>query len=412
MLLEIILFAFLGIVAGVFTGLMPGIHTNLIGTLLVAFSVSVSGLVEPIYLIVLIVAMAITNTFIDFIPSIFLGCPDTETELSILPGHEMLKQGQGYQAIMLTNYGSIAAVFIVILITPLAFIVLPKFQEILLTKIQIPLASFIPQIPIMALLLILVVGMLIFSEKRKSQALFIFLLTGILGLIVLNLNSLKEPLLPLLSGLFGASSLIMSIKTKPKIPEQEITHLKPNKKMILPLIGATIASPISSLLPGLGSGQAAVIGSSISKTDQKSFLVLLGATNTIVMGFSFVTLYLISRNRTGAAAAISNLMGQFSFQLLALILIITFISGIISFFLTEKLARFFSKKISQVNYSKISIITLSILSLVILIISGFLGLIVFAISTLTGIYCISYQVRRTHMMGCLLIPTIVFYLTL
>ena len=33
-------------------------------------------------------------TFIDFIPSIFLGCPDTDTELSILPGHELLKKGE------------------------------------------------------------------------------------------------------------------------------------------------------------------------------------------------------------------------------------------------------------------------------------------------------------------------------
>lgn len=412
MLLEIILFAVIGILAGVFTGLMPGIHTNLIGSILVASSLTLSGLIQPVYLIVLIVAMAITNTFIDFIPSIFLGCPDTETELSILPGHEMLKQGEGYQAIMLTNYGSIAAIFIVLLITPIAFFFLPQFQELLLTKIHIPFLSFIPQIPIMAFLLILVVGTLIFSEKKKSLALLIFCLTGILGLIILNLNSLKEPLLPLLSGLFGASSLITSIKTKPKIPEQNITSVKLNKKVLLPLIGATIASPISSLLPGLGSGQAAVIGSSITKTDQKGFLVLLGATNTIVMGFSFVTLYLISRNRTGAAAAISNILGQFSFQLLILILGVILFSGIISFFLTEKLARTLSKKISKVNYSKISWITLAILTGVIFIISGFLGIIVFAVSTLTGIYCISYDVRRTHMMGCLLIPTIITYLAL
>lgn len=412
MLLEIILFAFIGILAGTFTGLMPGIHTNLVGTLLVTLSASLSGLVQPIYLIVLIVAMAITNTFIDFIPSIFLGCPDTETELSILPGHEMLKQGQGYQAVMLTNYGSIAAIFIVLLITPIAFVALPKLQEVLLTKIQIPQLEFIPPVPVMALLLIVIVILLIFSEKKKFHALLVFSLTGILGLIVLNLTSLKEPLLPLLSGLFGASSLIMSIKTKPKIPEQEIISLKPNKKMISPLIGATIASPISSLLPGLGSGQAAVVGSSISKTDSKSFLVLLGATNTLGMSFSFITLYLIFRSRTGAAAAINSLMGQFSFQVLILILITVLVSGIISFFLTEKLARFFSNKISKVNYSLISWIILMILTGVILAISGVLGLIVFAISTITGIYCISYQIRRTHMMGCLLIPTIVFYLGL
>ncbi|HOW37113.1 MAG TPA: tripartite tricarboxylate transporter permease [Candidatus Pacearchaeota archaeon] len=412
MLLEIILFAVIGILAGVFTGLMPGIHTNLVGSVLVASSITLSGLIQPVYLIVLIVAMAITNTFIDFIPSIFLGCPDTETELSILPGHEMLKQGEGYQAIMLTNYGSIAAIFIVLLITPIAFFFLPQFQELLLTKIHIPLLSFIPQIPVMAFLLILVVGALIFSEKKKSLALLIFCLTGILGLIALNLNSLKEPLLPLLSGLFGASSLITSIKTKPKIPEQDITSVKLNKKVLLPLIGATIASPISSLLPGLGSGQAAVIGSSITKTDQKGFLVLLGATNTLGMSFSFITLYLISRSRTGAAAAIGNLLGQFSFQLLVLILIVTLFSGIISFFLTEKLARLLSKKISKVNYSKISWIILAVLTGVIFIISGFLGLIVFAVSTLTGIYCISYDIRRTHMMGCLLIPTVITYLTL
>ena len=31
--------------------------------------------------------MAITHTFVDFIPSVFLGCPDTDTELSI--GHKI-----------------------------------------------------------------------------------------------------------------------------------------------------------------------------------------------------------------------------------------------------------------------------------------------------------------------------------
>jgi putative membrane protein len=104
MLIEIILFLILGVVLGTFTGLTPGIHTNLIGI----FIVSISGFflfVNPIYFIVIITSMAITHTFVDFIPSVFLGCPDTDTELSILPGHELLKEGLGYEAVYLTCYG-------------------------------------------------------------------------------------------------------------------------------------------------------------------------------------------------------------------------------------------------------------------------------------------------------------------
>jgi len=171
-----------------------------------------------------------------------------------------------------------------------------------------------------------------------------------------------------------------------------------------------VASPLSSLLPGLGSGQAAIIGNSISKTDRKGFLILLGATNTLVMGFSFVSLYLISKTRTGAAVAINSILGNFSLQILILILGVSLITGIISFFLTSSLARIFSEKISKINYTKISVATLGILIFVVFIISNFLGLVILTISTLTGIYCISLGTRRTNMMGCLLIPTIVFYL--
>ena len=116
MLIEILISLLLGILFGTFTGLIPGIHINLIGIILVSLSISFLSFIPPIFLIVFVVAMAITHTFVDFIPSIFLGCPDTDTELSILPGHELLKSGKGYEAILLTCYGSLAAIFTLILI--------------------------------------------------------------------------------------------------------------------------------------------------------------------------------------------------------------------------------------------------------------------------------------------------------
>ena len=394
MLLEIIIALIIGILAGTITGLIPGIHINLVGIFLVSLSASLFSSVNPFYLIIFIASMAITHTFIDFIPSIFLGCPDTDTELSVLPGHELLKKGQGYEAIILTCYGSLAAIFILILISFPSILMISKTYNFI--KILIPG------------LLILTSFFLISLEKKRFSALFVFLLTGFLGLCVLNLPSLKEALLPLLTGLFGGSMLVISIKNKTQIPKQKIT--KPKTKLLRPIIGALIASPLCSFLPGLGSGQAAIIGNTISRTNKKGFLVLLGATNTLVMGFSFISLYVISKTRTGAAVAMQEIIGNLSGKILMLILTTAVISGIASFFLTIFLAKFFLQKIEKINYTFLSLITLAILAIIVFLMSGFIGLAVLIISTLTGIYCISLKVRRTNMMGCLLIPTIILYL--
>jgi len=392
MLIEILISTLIGILAGTFTGLLPGIHINLVGTILVGLSATAFSVINPIYLIVFIASMAITHTFIDFIPSIFLGCPDTETQLSVLPGHELLKEGKGYEAVMSTAYGGISAIFILILISfPLAFVI---------SKIYNPIHS------VMFWVLLATSFLLIFSEKKKLTALFVFLISGILGLCVLNAN-VKEPLLPLLTGLFGSSMIIMSIKNKIEIPKQEMSFSK--CKILKPIIGAIIASPLCGFLPGLGSGQAAILGNSVSRTDRKGFLVLIGATNILVMGLSFVSLYAISKTRTGAAAAIKEIIGTLSWKFLVILLITMLISGVISFFLTKILTRFFSQKINQINYSLLSIITLIFLVIIVFIFSGFSGFLILIASTLTGIYCNSLNIKKTHMMGCLLIPTILFY---
>lgn len=397
MLIQLILSLLVGILAGTFTGLFPGIHINLVGAMLVSIT-STTFFISPLYSIVFISAMAITHTFLDFIPSIFLGAPDTDTQLSILPGHELLKQGKGYEAVMLTAYGGLIAIFLLLLITFPSIFIMQKVYPLLLK--------------IMPFILIGISLLMLFFEKRKFSALFVFLLSGILGLIVLNFPEtlLNQPLLPLLGGLFGSSTLILSIKTKTQIPKQEITYQK--IKFLKPILGTLIASPLCSFLPGLGSSQAAIIGNTIinKKRDNREFLVLLGATNTLVMGLSFVALYAISKTRTGAAAAIKELIGIPNIKILILILIVVSISGIVSFFLTKILSIWFLKIIEKVNYTKLSIATLIILSIVVFLVSGFLGLAVFVISTATGIYCISFNVRRTNMMGCLLLPTIVLYL--
>ena len=124
-MLQFIIALIFGVIAGTITGLTPGIHINLVSAFLISsysiFLISIS----PISLAIFIVSMTITHTFLDFIPSIFLGAPDEDTSLSILPGHELLNKGKGYEAVILTLYGSCLGIIIILLLTPVFIFLLP-----------------------------------------------------------------------------------------------------------------------------------------------------------------------------------------------------------------------------------------------------------------------------------------------
>jgi len=401
MIIELILALIIGVLAGTFTGLLPGIHINLVGAILLGISASLLQLVSPLTLVIFIVSMAITHTFIDFIPSIFLGAPDEDSILSVLPGHQLLLKGKGYEAIILTLYGGLTALILILIFTPLFILILPKIYP------------YIQRI--MWIILVLLSSYMILTEKdKKLWTLIIFLLSGFLGIASLNLN-LSQPLLPMLTGLFGASGLLISIKQKTKIPEQKIIPTRKIKFTKTSFLNSTfasiIASPFTSFLPGLGSSQAALIGKEVAgDINEREFLFILGAINTLVMGLSFVTLYAIEKTRTGAAVAVSELIPNLTLTNIFYILTAIILSGILSFLLAIKLSKSIAKIINKINYSRISLVVLFILIFFVLIFSGLLGFLVFIISASLGLTTILLGIKRIHMMGCLLIPTILFYL--
>ena len=353
--------------------------------------------------------MSITHTFIDYIPSIFLGAPDEDSFLSILPGHRMLLKGHGFAAVTLTLYGSLTALIIILIFTPLFITILPIIYPYIQT--------------LMPFILIIISIYLIYNEseyekdypiQKITNALFIFLLAGFLGIASLNLP-IDQPLLPLLTGLFGTSTLLISIKNKIKIPKQKILKLnqiKLSRKSFLQATKASIiASPFTAFLPGLGASQAAVIGKQSAKElDSRGFLFLLGAINTIVMGLSFITLYTIGKTRTGSALAVSQILSELTIKNLAIILTTINLTGILAFILAISLAKLSAKYITKFNYTKISKVIILVLVILTLYFTGILGLLVLITATSLGIYTITKQIKRIHLMGCLIIPTILFYM--
>jgi putative membrane protein len=400
MLLELLIALTLGLILGSITGIIPGIHINLVALFLVSLVSLNIPFISPIFLVIFIVSMSITHTLVDFIPSIFLGCPDEDNALSVLPGHKYLLEGKGYHALVYTLYGSALGIIITLLLIPLFIFIVPSLFYYL---------KFV-----MFFILVTASVYLIAKDKNKTLALVLFLLSGFLGLVVLNLH-ISDSLLPMLSGLFGSSSLITSIAKKQNIPEQKIPRFKEIKISFQELKNVAVASlvstPLCSFLPALGSSQAAIIGSDmIQEKDQKQFLILLGSINIIVLALSFVTFYSIGKMRTGVAVAVSNLIPSLSASNLLLIVLTMVLSAGFAFLISLFLAKRFSKFISKINYSLLSLIILVFLSLIVIIFSGLLGLLVFIVSTLIGLTAIYSEVRRTHLMGSLMLTSIIFYL--
>ena len=106
MVFEIFFVLFLGILIGIITGLVPGIHVNLVATTLFAISPILLNYFEPLSLAVFIISLSLTHSFLDTIPSIYLGAPENENALSVLPGQKMLLRGEGYQAVKITILGT------------------------------------------------------------------------------------------------------------------------------------------------------------------------------------------------------------------------------------------------------------------------------------------------------------------
>jgi len=396
MLIQIFIALCLGIMVGIFTGITPGIHVNLVAAALFALSPFLLNYASALSLAVFIIALAVTHSFLDTIPSIYLGAPDEENALSVLPGQRMLLRGEAYQAVKITILGAFAGLIIAICLIPLFILIANKIYPLLK--------------PYLAYLLLGIIAFMILREKQKFWSFLLFILSGALGVLTFSIPNLKEPMFPLLSGLFGLSGLLLSFFDNTSIPEQKIS--KEIDMKIEELVKIICASSIGvffiQFFPGTGPSQGAVISSQIVKNiKDKGYLALVGAMGTMSVIFSLVTFYTLGKAKDGSIVVISKLM-QISFGSF-FVLVSTFLTaGSIAVFLVLFLSKKFSKLIVKVNYK---VLVLSIIGFIILmgiILNGPIGILVLITSTAIGLIAPLKNIGRNHAMGCLLVPVMIY----
>jgi len=389
----IILYVFLGILFGIITGLIPGLHPNTVAALAVGFSFN------PFLISVVIISAAITHTFLDFIPSIFLGAPDPGTAMSVLPGHELMMKGRGYEAIKLTVVGGIVSLIITIIILPGLILFIKNFYDIIRTSIP---------------WLLIIISSYMFLKDKKIWGIVVFTLAGVFGYIVLRNNFIGDMVLfPMLTGLFGMSTITYSLRRKTKIPEQgkDVEIVEINEYLLGGLIGS-LSGILVGLLPGIGSAQASFLSREIIKDNSnRKFMIAIGGVNTTVAILSLLALWLIGTPRSGVASVVGRLL-DLSFGdvvvFMGVMIMASGIAGLITILIGKKSVHFFKK----INYIHLNVMIIVLLAVMIFVFTGLWGLLIASLSTVIGLFCIFSGTRRTYLMACLIVPTVLFFIGL
>jgi putative membrane protein len=394
----------IGVVLGVIRGLNPGIHTNTFAALLLSYIPLLSTFLTPEEIAVVIFANAITHTFLDIIPSVFLGVPDEDTSIAVLPAHEMVLEGRGVEAISISAFSSLFSFLIAIPFFALYLVVLPELYE--------PISKATP------FFLVVASAFLILSERseifegslsvwrKRLYALLVFLVSGFLGYVSLKyaymaeVNVASSVLLPLLTGLFASPTLIAGMMSKSKIPSQIKTAKIPSASGVL---SGSLAGMLVSLFPGVSSGIATVIASARMREREK-FIASLSAANTSNAFLCFAVLFAIHKARSGAADAFSKIVEPNGFAVQ--IVIIGIVVALASTLLTLTFARIFAKYISKLNSAVLSAIVFCFTVIFNYLMTGAFGLAIFAIATPIGLSTLFLRIRRVSCMGCLMLPAI------
>ncbi|MFW6144727.1 MAG: tripartite tricarboxylate transporter permease [Candidatus Natronoplasma sp.] len=449
------LFTFMGICLGIITGLIPGIHVNTISfmiisslSVLILFAAQLLSSFQPstteilILISMLVIGCMVTHTFLNFIPATYFGAPEGETALSVLPAHRMLLKGRGYEAVKASSYGSFAALFLALLLILPARLVMGdpiNFYDRLVPLIPVILFSVV-------LVLILQEGRSLLDHRPKMVAAGLFLLSGLLGFIVLTptgLHSLNWTpveqeglpatsmmLFPMFTGLFGISNLLVSLMDEPDIPEQmtEGVRVKLKKKsQFRGVINGTLSGGLVGWLPGITAAAATTVTTIFTPRKQsreeksREFIMAVSAVDTSCAIFTLVALFIIMRARSGAMQAVLKLneahLQEWAsiFEVPSLFLLLLFsviISGAVAHLLTLSLGKTFAGVHKKIEYKRLSKGIIIFLVILMFALSGPLGLFIGVIATSIGLIPPLYGLRRVHLMGCIILPIMLFLLGL
>ena len=400
-MLSLLLGTLAGIILGTLSGLIPGLHTNTFAAAISAASVPLALVFGADGICCLLISCMIVHTFLDAVPSTFIGVPDADTVLSVLPAHQLYLSGKGEEAVRLSALGSLWGFVYAIPLFAAFYFVLPMFQ----TEIDWAIG----------LVILTAAGLLIVFSKTPFWALLMFLVSGLLGVFSMRFSYFSfgvfgagEVLLPLLTGLFGIPVLLHALRANPAYAEQSFSGIFVSKKeTAVNTIKGTFAGAIVGWLPGFSSGTANALlafhRSGDYELNPRGYLLSTSAANTANAVLGLAALYAVGRMRSGALAAVAEFPLPNIFMLLAA----AGASAAAAYMLTVLFSKT-GKYIAKVNQKMLSASVLTFLIILTAVFCGPFGLMILILSTAVGWIPAKLGIPRLYCMGAVMLPVMLF----
>ena len=383
-----------GIFLGTLSGLVPGLHANNFALLLAGFAPSIPA--DPQFVGAAMLAAGVTHTFLDIVPALALGVPDPAMAPTALPGHTLVLQGRGREALRLSALGSALAVALAV---PLALPVTVLMQRIY---------------PTIAAHLTLVLGtvsvLLVVTERTTGARLGAALAlggSGVLGILTLDVPAggvlpAGDMLAPLFAGLFGAPILIEALQGG-GVPPQADARVTTSRRFVLAVgFVGTLAGALVGYLPAISSAIAAA-GALVVLPHRgpRAFVVATSGVNTANTVFALFALVALGNPRTGVLVALESAGVPHN---LPLLLGTVGIAAAAGFVLVVAVGDAYLDVVGSLDNAVLSVGVLLFLCVLVVAFTGPVGLGVFGVSTLVGLIPARFGARRMTLMGVLLVP--------
>ena len=397
-MLEILLGVCIGVVLGTISGLIPGVHANTLAGILLGLQAALLSLLGPLALAGAMFAALITHTFVDAVPSTFLGIPDADTSLAVLPAHALCLEGKGEEAVRIAALGSAGAIILAVPLSVVCFLLLPGLQPYFDWWIGI--------------LLIAVVGYMVVTSDAPGWALGVFGASGLLGTFALHYSYLSwhtvgggsAILMPLLSGLFGISILLTAARGKIPMQRYEGITLEDRKVVKCSVIG-TAAGIAVGWLPGLSTASAnAVLASVIGyEKDRRGYILATNAANTANAFIGLAALFALSRMRNGVMAALAELPPQS----MSALMVVGVLAACAAYLITISLGRY-APLLNGIDSALLNRGVIAFVFILCIILTGPFGLLILILATATGLVPHIINLPAVYCMGSIMIPVMLY----
>ena len=144
----------------------------------------------------------------------------------------------------------------------------------------------------------------------------------------------------------------------------------------------------------------------------KEFIISMSGVNTSNAIFGLVAFVVIGRTRSGAMVAVKDILGTDSLDLSVLLLFFAamVLTALFSYFSTVWIGNNAHHLLKKLDYTKLCAGVLIGLTLMAFLFTGLFGLFIFVISTPIGMLASFMNVRKSHAMGVILLPVILYFL--